>query len=265
MHEHDQQQDQEHDHYSEGGGRRRRRPPAPAWAGAWSGLRAGRAGGRQGHDEEGPDAQDHPWFGHHGHEGRGGPSWWQADVPFFWRGGRRGWGRARRGDVRAAILVLLHERPMHGYEIISELSDRTEGVWRPSAGSIYPTLQLLEDEGLISAEAGQTGGKRRFVLSDEGLAVVEELAKGPAPWDEVAAGAPVGARDLRVSVARLMPVIGQVAMHGGAQEYREAMAVLDEARRQLYTILAADSRARPAPEPAPKAADSAPETGPVSA
>ena len=59
------------------------------------------------------------------------------------RPGARPWGRARRGDVRSAILALLNERPMHGYEIIGELSDRTEGLWRPSPGSIYPTLQLL--------------------------------------------------------------------------------------------------------------------------
>ena len=69
------------------------------------------------------------------------------------RGGGRGWGRARRGDIRSAILALLAERPMHGYEIIGELSERTDGLWRPSPGSIYPTLQLLEDEGLVTAQA----------------------------------------------------------------------------------------------------------------
>ena len=71
------------------------------------------------------------------------------------RPGARPWGRARRGDVRSAILALLNERPMHGYEIIGELSDRTEGLWRPSPGSIYPTLQLLEDEGLVVAQTGR--------------------------------------------------------------------------------------------------------------
>src|SRR5436190_4116105 len=81
-----------------------------------------------------------PWFG-----GRGGP-------------------RMRRGNVRAAILALLAERPMHGYEMIQELESRTNGLWRPSAGSIYPTLQMLEDEGLVSGEASE--GKRRFSLTD---------------------------------------------------------------------------------------------------
>ena len=68
-------------------------------------------------------------------------------------------GPARRGDVRSAILALLAERPMHGYEIIAELSERTEGLWRPSPYSIYPTLQLLEDEGLVTAQADDGGGR----------------------------------------------------------------------------------------------------------
>ena len=67
------------------------------------------------------------------------------------RGGRRGGHsrRGRRGDVRAAILVLLAERPMHGYEIIQEVAERSQDLWKPSPGSVYPTLQLLVDEGLI--------------------------------------------------------------------------------------------------------------------
>ena len=80
------------------------------------------------------------------------------------RGG--GGGRARRGDVRAAILALLQERPMHGYEIITELASRTADVWRPSPGSVYPTLQLLEDEGLVNSV--ESAGKRRFSLTAEG-------------------------------------------------------------------------------------------------
>ena len=84
------------------------------------------------------------------------------------RGGGRSWGRARRGDIRSAILALLAERPMHGYEIIGELSERTEGLWRPSPGSIYPTLQLLEDEGLVTAQSEEGGGKRRYSLTDDG-------------------------------------------------------------------------------------------------
>ncbi len=98
------------------------------------------------------------------------------------RGGRP-WGRARRGDVRSAILALLAERPMHGYEIIGELSDRTEGLWRPSPGSIYPTLQLLEDEGLVTVQPDDAGGKKRFSLTEEGRRAAAEVAKGQAPWE----------------------------------------------------------------------------------
>lgn len=68
------------------------------------------------------------------------------------RGGRGGGrGRARRGDVRASILALLKDRPMHGYEMIQEIGERSGGAWKPSPGSVYPTLQLLEDEGLITS------------------------------------------------------------------------------------------------------------------
>ena len=86
--------------------------------------------------------------------------------------------RARRGDVRAAALALLTERPMHGYEMIKEIEERTEGLWRPSAGSIYPTLALLEDEGLIRGE--ESDGKRRFALTDEGREQAEVAQGQPA-------------------------------------------------------------------------------------
>ena len=106
-----------------------------------------------------------------------------------------GRGRARRGDVRAAILALLAERPMHGYEMIQELEGRTHGLWRPSPGSVYPTLQLLEDEGLVEHE--EERGKRRFRLTDEGREAADERGTGPAPWEEVTAGADPQALDLR--------------------------------------------------------------------
>ena len=83
------------------------------------------------------------------------------------RGGHgRGRHRVRRGDVRSAILALLDDRPMHGYEMIQELEERTGGRWTPSAGSIYPTLQLLEDEGLVTAE--EVDGRKVYSLTDSG-------------------------------------------------------------------------------------------------
>ena len=91
------------------------------------------------------------------------------------RGGRgygRGRHRVRRGDVRSAILALLDDRPMHGYEMITELEERTGGRWRPSAGSIYPTLQLLEDEGYIKAD--DSDGKKVYHVTPEGERYLEE-------------------------------------------------------------------------------------------
>ena len=219
-----------HEHYEEGAdwGRSRRGSRGGWYGPPWARAAAAAPG----------DGPDRVWFGGPFGPGPGAGPW----------GGGRGrgraagwpWGRARRGDVRSAILVLLAERPMHGYEIIGELSDRTEGLWRPSAGSIYPTLQLLEDEGLVSAQTDDSAGKKRYALTDEGQKVAAELAKGPAPWDQMAAGAPAGARDLHHAVMKLMPVVGQVAMIGGAQEYGEAVKVLEDARRRLYAILAGE-------------------------
>ena len=117
--------------------------------------------------------------------------------PRYGRG--RGGPRARRGDVRAAVLALLAERPMHGYEMIKEIEERTEGAWTPSAGSIYPTLQLLEDEGLIRGE--ESDGKRRFTLTEAGSAEQEEKAGEETPWDAVRAGAAPEADHLRDSSA----------------------------------------------------------------
>src|SRR5215218_10776255 len=96
------------------------------------------------------------------------------------RGYGRGRHRVRRGDVRSAILALLDDKPMHGYEMIQELDERTGGRWRPSAGSIYPTLQLLEDEGLVSVE--EIDGKRVFSLTDAGREEVPPTAEGGRPW-----------------------------------------------------------------------------------
>ena len=129
------------------------------------------------------------WLGHHGAFGPFGPPPppMPPGPPGPWGFGGRGRGRGRRGrgDVRAAILALLAERPMHGYEMIQELEARTGGVWRPSPGSVYPTLQLLEDEDLIAGEEGE--GRRRFALTDAGRAEAERQDQ-QAPWEQAVAG-----------------------------------------------------------------------------
>src|SRR6266567_4286449 len=112
---------------------------------------------------------------HGGPFGPGGPGGFGGGG---FGGGFGGWGgpfgpggfgrgpKVGRGDVRAAILVLLTEGPMHGYQVIHELTDRSGGMWRPSPGSVYPTLQLLEDEGLVRSE--EVEGKRIFQLTEAG-------------------------------------------------------------------------------------------------
>src|SRR3954452_6065800 len=109
--------------------------------------------------------------GHHGHgRGRRGRGGWGGPGPGGF-GGHRG-PRARRGDVRAALLALLAEEPRNGYGLMQEIEQRSDGMWRPSPGSVYPALQQLEDEGLVRAEV--VDGGRRFALTDAGRAHVDE-------------------------------------------------------------------------------------------
>jgi DNA-binding PadR family transcriptional regulator len=151
------------------------------------------------------------------------------------RGGRGG-RRTKRGNVRAAILALLAERPMHGYEMIQELESRTGGLWRPSPGSVYPTLQLLEDEGLITGE--QSSGKRLFALADAGRAEAE--AQEAPPWAEITEDAGEAATHVHKAMGQLAMALRQV-MHAGSEDQRNrALDVINDARRRLYGILADD-------------------------
>jgi DNA-binding PadR family transcriptional regulator len=152
------------------------------------------------------------------------------------RGGHRG-HRGRRGNVRAAVLALLAERPMHGYEMIQELETRTGGIWRPSPGSVYPTLQLLEDEGLIVAEEG--GGRRRFALTEAGRAEATQAAENP-PWQEFTEDNVSQAQDYRDAIFGIMNALRQVGFSGTEQQRAQALEVLTETKRKLYAILAED-------------------------
>ncbi|MFI5027914.1 MAG: PadR family transcriptional regulator [Solirubrobacterales bacterium] len=148
----------------------------------------------------------------------------------------RGGPRARRGDIRAAALALLSERPMHGYEMIKEIEERTGGAWIPSAGSIYPTLQMLEDEGLISGQ--EVEGKRRFTLTDAGTAERKSRDEEEAPWDAVRAGVDPEQIQLRDAVRKLHHSIGQVFHAADEGQQRRIRELLDETRRRIYAILA---------------------------
>lgn len=148
-------------------------------------------------------------------------------------------GRRQRGDIRTALLALLVEAPGHGYDLIGRLDERSGGEWRPSAGSVYPTLQQLEDEGYVRSV--ERDGKRVFEVTEEGRREAErrvEEAGGP-PWER--AGEDPGAfGDLREAAMQLGYAAKQLAMTGRPEQVERATAILDDARKQLYRLLAED-------------------------
>ena len=146
--------------------------------------------------------------------------------------------RAGRGDIRAAILALLVEGPMHGYQIMGELSERTGGVWRPSPGSVYPTLQQLQDEALVSSVETEDG-RRTFELTEEGRRTAAEQ-ETPAPWEAVADETESAAVELRDLVFQVVAAARQVVHAGDASHVAQAKDVLRDARQRLYRILAED-------------------------
>ncbi|MFC9973460.1 PadR family transcriptional regulator [Spirillospora sp. NPDC127200] len=175
-----------------------------------------------------------PGFGPSPGFGPGGPGRGRGRGP---RGGGR--GRTKRGNVRAALLALLTERPMHGYEMIQELDERTGGVWRPSPGSVYPTLQMLEDEGLVTS--AEQGGKRLFSLTETGTE--EASRQETAPWEEVTEAAGENVLRGREAVGQLMGALHQVMSVGSEAQRARALDVVNDARRRLYGILADDPEA----------------------
>jgi DNA-binding PadR family transcriptional regulator len=148
-------------------------------------------------------------------------------------GGR---GRRRRGDVRAAVLLLLAEEPRNGYQLMQEIEERSGGHWHLSPGSVYPTLSQLEDEGLIRAT--EIDGAKAFELTDAGRTVVQERGDVPAPWEHDEDG--LSPRELRHHIKGIASAAMQVAYAGDEQQVSKAREVLDEARRRLYRILAGD-------------------------
>ncbi len=154
--------------------------------------------------------------------------------PMF--GGGR--GRKRRGDVRVALLLLLQEAPRNGYQLMQEIEERSGGRWRPSPGSVYPTLQQLEDQGLI--RAAEQDGTKLYELTDAGG---EHLAASPeaaaAPWDSDEGLPAIG--DLRREIKQLSMAAMQVAHAGDADQTRTAVEAIAQTRRALYRILAEET------------------------
>ena len=188
---------------------------------------------------------------------RGGPGggpgpWGGGPFEFGMRGGPFGpprFGgrgpRVRRGDVRAAILDLLAEgEPWNGYQIIQEIGARTQGVWRPSAGSVYPALQQLEDEALIRDQGSEAAGedrRRMYTLTEEGQAYVTEHADElKASWDAVTGSVNDTEVQLRHTIHQVMVAVSQVAQAGSAAQVQQAGKILADTRRALYRILATD-------------------------
>ncbi len=194
---------------------------------------------------------DAPGFGPGGHRGpRGG--FGPGPRPGFGPGFERGRGRrgARRGDVRAAVLALLLEQPMHGYELIQQIEQRSGGVWRPSPGSIYPTLQLLADEGLVSGD--ESGGRRLFTLTDAGREEAQRH-EGRSPFTRERDASFEVAHRFRAELGQLGMAVWQVAQVGTEAQQAEILDVLAEARRRAYQLLAdgGSAEAGTAPQPPP--------------
>lgn len=172
--------------------------------------------------------------------GRGGPPPWLSGIFGLVPQGRPQRPRAKRGDVRAAILDVLAVEPLNGYQVIQQIAERSGGQWKPSPGSVYPTVSQLEDEGLIATDDARG---RTFRLTAEGEAYVaehpEELA---AVWsdfeDEPAREEGPDLSVLKSEVGQLMSAVWQILSSGTDGQRRDAMAVLIETRRKLYGLLA---------------------------
>ena len=157
-----------------------------------------------------------------------------------WFGPPHGRGRARRGDVRTALLTVVAEHPMHGYDLIRELEERSGGMWHPSPGSIYPTLQMLEEQGLLTSE--DVDGKHVYSITDEGRAHLEERqarSDGAPPWEMAREGRERFGK-LFGSMSQLGAAVMQVARAGSSEQVDRVTTIVAEARKKVYAVLAED-------------------------
>jgi DNA-binding PadR family transcriptional regulator len=180
---------------------------------------------RHGHHED--REHDHEHFFAHAMRGPG----------MRWGGGRGGWGggrRMRRGAIRTAILLALREEPAHGYEVMRRLEEMSGGLWRPSPGSVYPHLQMLEDEGLV--QSSEVDGSRTYTLTDAGRA---EAEKNEQPW-QATGETEDKIRTLREAIGQLAMAAKQLAGAGEPAQVERGIAIIQKARKDLYQILAED-------------------------
>src|SRR3954453_12214076 len=191
---------------------------------------------------------DQPGPRRHGQRGAswsgGPPPWGQGLICLAQSGGRPGFGtrnpgpQQRRRDVPAPILDVLAVQPMNGYQIIQQSAERSGGAWKPSPGSVYPTVQQLEDEGLVAGR--ETEGRRLLELTDEGRQYVaehpDELAATWRPFDQAEEDQQPG--DLKPVIGQVMAAVWQVVVSGTKQQQAEAAEILGDTRRKLYGLLA---------------------------
>ena len=142
----------------------------------------------------------------------------------------------RRGDIKVALLRTLLDGPAHGYEIIGRLEEKSGGLWRPSPGSVYPTLQMLEEQDLLRSH--EQDGKRVYELTDAGRAEAESAQNDQFPWE--GAEGLSGRRALRLAFAQLALAMKQVQAAGDSDLVDRAAQILKEARQKLYQLLAED-------------------------
>jgi DNA-binding PadR family transcriptional regulator len=145
----------------------------------------------------------------------------------------------QRGDIRTAVLAILAEEPGHGYDVIQRLEEKTDGAWRPSPGSVYPTLQLLEDEGLVRSI--ERDGKRVFEITETGRQEATQRieAAGGTPW-EIAARGDGGGGDFRNAVRQLVGASAEIMKSGNKEQVERTLEILKRARKEIYTMLAED-------------------------
>ena len=201
-------------------------------------------GGRRG---GGPWGGGGPWAGPggFGRPGHPGPPPWVAGLFGLAQGDRQRGPRVRRGDVRSAILDVVRvahdtDEPVNGYQVIQQITERSNGAWRPSPGSVYPTISQLEDEGLV--ETDDTRGRRSLRLTTTGETYVaehaDELAAVWVPFQEERTAEGDALADIKPEIGQVMGAVWQVMTTGSDQQRAAAAEILAETRRRLYGLLA---------------------------
>ena len=154
------------------------------------------------------------------------------DYSYEWHSSWQGGGRAQRGDITAVILELLSEEDMHGYEIMRRLEERSHGMWRPSAGSVYPTLQLLEDQELVTSR--EDGGKKIYTLTEKGK-LEAKRSRSEHPWESRRRSAQ-RYKELSIIIHEIVHDLKRVAMRGSddvVDQLRDLLLDLRERIRHL--------------------------------